>query len=362
MTKDAGHRTSSSRRCCRRTLQAEGPARPRQGGAGGEPREGDRADRRAPARAPPALGGGGTRRRHDHAGRREAAAAGQRRVRRRLLRVPRVRRAGRAARWRAGRHDDGAAAGRIAARAGPSRLRHQGAAARHDRPARRQDVSRRHGADGQHRRVDRRGRVVRAHQFRQQRRPGHACRRRARARGDRRPQDAVDGGRARSLAAAPARRAAVQADREPRRARRRPAPRRCAAGTSGVAQMPGMWFQIELRGAGAGDRAAVRFGRPRQRDAAAAAAARRGAAQATPPPPPVFLSPRTYACRYRWTARSGASRWRPAVATGSHTTIAFAPTRAQFVRITQTDNIAGAPAWSIRNLRVYEAQTRAATR
>ena len=40
---------------------------------------------------------------------------------------------------------------------------------------------------------------------------------------------------------------------------------------------------------------------------------------------------------------------------GLRTTITFAPARAKFVRITQTDGTPGAPAWSIRNLRVYEA-------
>jgi len=38
---------------------------------------------------------------------------------------------------------------------------------------------------------------------------------------------------------------------------------------------------------------------------------------------------------------------------GGHTTIAFTPTQAKYVRITQTDNIADAPAWSVRNLRVF---------
>ena len=38
----------------------------------------------------------------------------------------------------------------------------------------------------------------------------------------------------------------------------------------------------------------------------------------------------------------------------SKTTIAFPPTRAKFVRITQTDTVADAPNWSINNLRVLE--------
>ena len=41
---------------------------------------------------------------------------------------------------------------------------------------------------------------------------------------------------------------------------------------------------------------------------------------------------------------------------GTHTTIDFAPTEAKFIRITQTDNVANAPAWSVRNLRIYEAK------
>jgi hypothetical protein len=40
---------------------------------------------------------------------------------------------------------------------------------------------------------------------------------------------------------------------------------------------------------------------------------------------------------------------------GARTTIAFAPVRAKLVRLTQTDTVADAPAWSVRNLRVYEA-------
>jgi glucosylceramidase len=45
---------------------------------------------------------------------------------------------------------------------------------------------------------------------------------------------------------------------------------------------------------------------------------------------------------------------------GQHTTIALVPTRAKFVRITQTDTVADAPAWSVRNLRVYAAPSPAA--
>ena len=99
-----------------------------------------------------------------------------------------------------------------------------------DRSARRQDLPRRDGADGRHRRVDRRNRVVRPQQLRQQRRSGDACRRRASPRRDGVSHDSVDGARARRLAAASARFAAVEADRESRAPRRPSVARRCAAG------------------------------------------------------------------------------------------------------------------------------------
>jgi hypothetical protein len=40
---------------------------------------------------------------------------------------------------------------------------------------------------------------------------------------------------------------------------------------------------------------------------------------------------------------------------GARTVIAFKAVQAKSVRITQIDAVAGAPAWSILNLRLYEA-------
>jgi hypothetical protein len=36
------------------------------------------------------------------------------------------------------------------------------------------------------------------------------------------------------------------------------------------------------------------------------------------------------------------------------TVITFAPTRAKFIRITETGSVAGAPVWSIQRLRLYQ--------
>ena len=44
---------------------------------------------------------------------------------------------------------------------------------------------------------------------------------------------------------------------------------------------------------------------------------------------------------------------------GPRTVISFAPVRAKFVRLTQSGSAADAPAWSIRNLRIYEASATA---
>ena len=54
------------------------------------------------------------------------------------------------------------------------------------------------------------------------------------------------------------------------------------------------------------------------------------------------------------------SSWGPAVAegkgSGTVTIISFQPVRGKFIRITQTATVAGAPAWSISNLRIFEGR------
>ena len=139
---------------------------------------------------------------------------------------------------------------------------------------------------------------------------------------------------------------------------------------SGQPQTAGMWFQAELpqpvlvseiqfdslgaQGGGGGGRALA--------PPPGAAAPGAGAAPAGPPAgrggfggAPVIGYPRGYSVQ---TSLDG-STWSQPLATGkgegSRTTIAVKPTRAKFVRITQTDSPADAPAWSISNLRIYEA-------
>jgi mono/diheme cytochrome c family protein len=138
--------------------------------------------------------------------------------------------------------------------------------------------------------------------------------------------------------------------------------------SSGVPQAPGMWLQIELpqaanvtevqfdsvggNGRGGGGRAA---GPP----PAPGAPAGRGAAA---PPASAAGYPRAYDVQ----VSADGKKWSKPVASGrgegSHTTISFAPVQAKFVRITQTDNLPDAPAWSVRNLRIYEAKAGAGTK
>jgi mono/diheme cytochrome c family protein len=126
--------------------------------------------------------------------------------------------------------------------------------------------------------------------------------------------------------------------------------------TSGAPQAQGMWFTVELpqpltisevqfdsatSGGGRGGRGAR-------------GAAGRGA-QPAPPPAPAVGYPRGFSVQ----VSTDGTTWSKPVAEGKgagvRTAIAFAPTRAKFVRITQTETAAEAPPWSIRNLRIYEA-------
>ncbi len=167
--------------------------------------------------------------------------------------------------------------------------------------------------------------------------------------------------------------------------------------STGAPQAPGMWFSIELpqptlvtevqfdsvaaMGGGRGGRggaapaaagaAAVPPGAPAPTTApagqAAAPAGAPPAADASAAPQgrgrggfggggtPVVGYPRGYSLQ----VSTDGTNWSKPVAEGkgdgAHTTITFAPTRAKFVRITQTETPAEPAAWSIRNLRIYEA-------
>jgi mono/diheme cytochrome c family protein/glucose/arabinose dehydrogenase len=137
--------------------------------------------------------------------------------------------------------------------------------------------------------------------------------------------------------------------------------------SSGAAQAPGMWFQIELPqpalvselqfdstgGGGRGNRGAA---------APLPAPGPAGRGVIAPAPAPAAGYPRAYSVQVSMDGKKWSKPVAQGMGEGAHSTIAFAPVRAQFVRITQTDNIADAPPWSIRNLRVFETSPSAGTR
>ena len=150
---------------------------------------------------------------------------------------------------------------------------------------------------------------------------------------------------------------------------------------SGEPQRAGMWFQVELPeavsvaevqfdsaaggrlGGGGGGRAQLTTGPGAQGQTGAAPAvaaadgsepqAGRGAGPAAVPRPvPGF--PREYQVQLSLDGKD----WGKPVATGQGsplTVVSLNPTRAKFIRITQTGSMPDAPAWVIQNLRVYQA-------
>ncbi len=124
-----------------------------------------------------------------------------------------------------------------------------------------------------------------------------------------------------------------------------------AAWSSGEAQASGMWFQVELPEAAMlvevqMDTTTIGGGRGGGRGA--------GAGRGGPAALPDAGFPRGY----RIEVSSDGAAWSP-VAEGSGaaltTSAPFAPTRARFVRITQTATTQPAPAWIIQRLRLYQA-------
>ncbi len=109
--------------------------------------------------------------------------------------------------------------------------------------------------------------------------------------------------------------------------------------TTGVPQQPGMWFQIELPASVV--LTEIQF--------ASSSIGGRGGA------PPVWTFPRAYHVQ----VSNDGTTWSAPVAEGQGspgvTAIAFPPTAAKFVRITQTASVGNAPPWSMRLLRLYTA-------
>jgi hypothetical protein len=120
--------------------------------------------------------------------------------------------------------------------------------------------------------------------------------------------------------------------------------------STNVPQTAGMWFQVELPQPV--NVAEIEFDSPAPAPARGGGAGRAGGAPAAPPQP-------TFPRGYQVELSLDGTKWTKPVAigkgTGVRTAIAFAPQRAKFVKVTQTDTVADAPNWVISNLKVYEA-------
>ncbi len=119
--------------------------------------------------------------------------------------------------------------------------------------------------------------------------------------------------------------------------------------SSGVQQTPGMWLTVALS-----QPASVTELQFESATAARRSRRGRGGAGAVEAPPVVGY-PRGYSVEVSMDGKTWSQPVAVGKGSGPRTTIAFAPTQAKFVRITQTDTTAEAPAWSVRNLRIYEA-------
>ena len=123
--------------------------------------------------------------------------------------------------------------------------------------------------------------------------------------------------------------------------------------STGAPQAQGMWFTVELPQAATLTEVQFDSAVSSGRGARGGRAAGRGGPGAGAPP--VVGYPRSYSVE----VSTDGTTWSKPVAEGRgggpRTSISFAPVRAKFVRLTQTGSEAEAPAWSIRNLRIYEA-------
>ena len=130
-----------------------------------------------------------------------------------------------------------------------------------------------------------------------------------------------------------------------------------AAWTTGVAQEPGMWFQVELPKPMTIAEIQFESGPPGGRSGragggrAGAGAGGRGGGRAGPPP---FGS---FPIAYQVQVSMDGTNWGAAVAEGAGaltpTIVPVKPVQARFVRVTQTGRAEDAVPWSVLNFRVY---------
>jgi glucose/arabinose dehydrogenase/mono/diheme cytochrome c family protein len=133
--------------------------------------------------------------------------------------------------------------------------------------------------------------------------------------------------------------------------------------TSGRAQAPGMWLQVELPQPVSVTGVQFESGPAVVEDEPAAPGAPtrtgiaggRGGPGGAPPAPPQIGYPRAFDVQVSMDGTTWGAPVAQGKGTGTSTSVNFPPVRAKFVRITQTGSAADAPPWSVLRLRVFEA-------
>jgi mono/diheme cytochrome c family protein len=128
---------------------------------------------------------------------------------------------------------------------------------------------------------------------------------------------------------------------------------------TGIPQTSGMWLSVELPQPMLITEIQFESATQMQGRGGRGAGGGRGApgapAPAAAPPPPIVTYPRGYSVQVSADGKTWGDPIAQGKGEGARTTITFPATRAKFIRITQTASVPDAPAWSVRNLRVYEA-------
>jgi mono/diheme cytochrome c family protein len=129
---------------------------------------------------------------------------------------------------------------------------------------------------------------------------------------------------------------------------------------TGAPQAPGMWLSIELPQPALVSE--IQFESSTQTPGRGGRGAAGGRGAPGGAGTPVVSYPRGYSVQVSADGKTWGNPVAQGKGEGVRTTITFRPTRAKFIRITQTETVPDAPSWSVRNLRIYEAPASGGTK
>jgi mono/diheme cytochrome c family protein len=123
-------------------------------------------------------------------------------------------------------------------------------------------------------------------------------------------------------------------------------------------QAPGMWLSVELPQPVLVTEIQFESSTVTQRGRRGAPGGRGAPGAPAAPaadPSPIVTYPRGYSVQVSTDGNSWGNPVAQGMGTGARTTITFPPTRAKFIRITQTETVPNGPVWSVKGLKIYEA-------